>query len=366
VDLLLGNNVYISDEVFQTVTLLSSFAKLSPQFLGKLCLAKGMSGIDQLFIHYIHPLAIMIILILITLVARNSLRVSSFISPIIIRAICLLLLLSYTSMACTSLSLLRHLEFTSGNASHAAYTYLSPDIKFFHGRHAVYGGVAVLCELIIGIGLPLLLILDPYLSHNINLIKIRPLLDQFQGGYKDRYRWCSSYYLICRQIIFLVVYLTTLSNYEQMNFILLVVCAAVAMFHAWIQPYAKESLNSLDEVILVSLVVIVGLNRAAFSSEILAKMIIGFVFFPLLCFVSFLLLHPCIKGKIVVAFLYTKHILCCGAIHVQQRSIRIIQENGALDDYSQYDRSVDSDNENQPLLPSISTGSILRYRINNI
>ena len=355
VDLLIGNNLYISDGVFQTVTLLSSFAKLSPQFLGKLCLVKGMSGIDQLFIHYIHPLAILLILIVITVVARNSLRVSSFISPIIIRAICLLLLLSYTSIACTSLSLLRHLEFIDIDA---IYTYSSPEIKFFHGRHILYGGVAVLCELIIGIGLPLLLILDPYLSHKINLIKIRPLLDQFQGGYKDKYRWCSAYYLVCRQIIFLLVYLTTLSNYEQMNFILLVVCAVIAMFHAWIQPYAKESLNSLDEVILVSLVVIVGLNGAAFSSEVLAKMIIGFVFFPLFCFIGFLILYSSIKGRIVHTFLYVKHVLCCGAI--QQSSIRNIQDNGALDNYDQYDRSTGSDDESRPLLPSSSSGSVLR------
>ena len=355
VDLLLGNNLYISDGVFQTVTLLSSFAKLSPQFLGKLCLVEGMSGIDQFFIHYTHPLAVLFMLIVITTVARNSLRVSSFISPIIIRAICLLLLLSYTSIACTSLSLLRHLEFMDIDA---IYTYSSPEIEFFRGRHILYGGIAVLCELIIGIGLPLLLILDPYLSHKVNLIKIRPLLDQFQGGYKDKYRWCSAYYLICRQIIFLLVYLTTLSNYEQMNFVLLVVCAVIAMLHAWIQPYAKEGINSLDEVILVSLVVIVGLNGAAFSSEVLAKMIIGFVLFPLFCFIGFLLLHSSMKGRIVHAFLYAKHVLCCGAI--QQRSIRNIQDNGALDDYAQYDRSTDSDDESRPLLPSSSGGSVLR------
>ena len=356
VDLLIGNNLYISDGVFQTVTLLSSFAKLSPQFLGKLCLFEGMSGIDQLFIHYAHPLAILVILIVITLLARNSLWVSNFISPFIIRAICLLLLLSYTSIASTSLSLLRHLEFTDIDA---IYTYSSPEIKFFQGRHILYGGVAVLCELIIGIGLPLLLILDPYISHRINLVKIRPLLDQFQGGYKDKYRWCSAYYLICRQIIFLMVYLTTLSNYEKMNFVLLVVCAAIAMFHAWVQPYAKAALNSLDEVILVSLIVIVGLNGAAFSSEILAKMIVGFVFFPLLCFVGFLLLY---SRRITRAYLYVKNLLCCGVL--QQRSIRNIQDDGALDDYDQYDRSSDSDDESRPLLPPSTSGSILRYVAN--
>lgn len=352
VDVLVGSNLYISDGVFQTVTLLSSFAKLSPQFLGKMCLFEGMSGIDQLFIHYIHPLAILVILIGITVVARNSLKVSSFISPIIIRVICLLLLLSYTSITSTSLSLLRNLKFTDIDR---VYTYLSPEIEYFHGRHGLYGGVAVLCELIIGIGLPLLLIFDPYISRKINLTRLRPLLDQFQGGYKDKYRWCAAYYLICRQVIFLFVYLTSISNHEQMNFILLVVCAVVAMFHAWIQPYAKEGLNSLDEVILVSLIVIVGLNGTAFSSEILAKMIVGFVFFPLFCFIGFIILYSRIKGKIVHTFVYVKHVLCCGALH------HIMQDDGALDDYDQYDRSTDSHDESQPLIPSSNSGSILRY-----
>lgn len=354
VDLLIGNNLYISDEVFQTVTLLSSFAKLSPQFLGKLCLVKGMSGIDQLFIHYAHPLAILILLIVITVVARHSLRVSSFISPVIIRAICLLLLLSYTSIASTSLSLLRKLKFTDVDA---IYTYSSPKIKFFHDRHSLYGGVALLCELIVGIGLPLLLILDPYISHKINLVRIRPLLDQFQGGYKDKYRWCSAFYLVCRQIIFLIVYLTTLSNYEKMNFVLLVVCAAIAMFHAWIQPYAKEGLNSFDEIILVSSVVMVGLNEATLGSEVLGKMITAFVFFPLLCFAGFLFLHSSLKGRIVFAILYVKNLLCCKAIHS-------IQDNGALNDYDQFDRSADSDDESQLLLPSSSSDSALKYVCN--
>ena len=209
----------------------------------------------------------------------------------------------------------------------------------------------MLCELMVGIGLPLLLILDPCISRKISLVRIKPLLDQFQGGYKDKYRWCSAFYLVCRQIIFLVVYLTTLSIYEQMNFVLLVVCAAIAMLHAWIQPYAKEGLNSLDEIILVSSVVMVGLSEATFSSEVLGKMITAVVFFPILCFAGFLFLHSSIKERIIFAILYIKNVLCCKAIHS-------IQDNGALDDYGQYDRSADSDDESQLLLPS---DSVLKY-----
>ena len=40
------------------------------------------------------------------------------------------------------------------------YTYLSPDIEYFHGCHLVYGIVALLCSVSIVSDFPLLLILQ--------------------------------------------------------------------------------------------------------------------------------------------------------------------------------------------------------------
>ena len=90
---------------------MSSLAKLTPQFLGQLCLVQNMSGIDQQFIHYVHPTIIALILIMISMLARRSRRVSAFISRGIIHFICFLLLLSYTSVATTSLLLMRPMIF---------------------------------------------------------------------------------------------------------------------------------------------------------------------------------------------------------------------------------------------------------------
>ena len=39
------------------------------------------------------------------------------------------------------------------------------------------------------VGFPLLLLLEPFLNSKINFIKIKPLLDQFQSCYKDKYRF---------------------------------------------------------------------------------------------------------------------------------------------------------------------------------
>ena len=111
VDILLGEHLYISQGLFRFVSVISSTAKVKPQFLGQLCLVTNMSGIDQQFIHYVHPLAVAIIVIIISLLARISYKFSSLISRGIIHVICFLLLLSYTSVATTSLLLLRSLSF---------------------------------------------------------------------------------------------------------------------------------------------------------------------------------------------------------------------------------------------------------------
>ena len=67
------------------------------------------------------------------------------------------------------------------------YTYLSSDIEYLHGRHLVYTIVAIMFAIVIVIGLSLLLLFEPFLNSKINFIKIKPLFDQFQGCYKDKY-----------------------------------------------------------------------------------------------------------------------------------------------------------------------------------
>ena len=281
VDILLDSNPYISYNASQFVSVLSSFAKLSPKFLGQLCFVKRLSGIDQLFINYSHAVAVALLTFLVVLAARYSRRITVLVSRCIIRVICLLLLLSYTSLASTSLQLLRPLKFTDVNE---VYTYVSPHIEYFHGRHAIYGIVAVICELVVGIGLPLLLLLEPLLSRKINFIKIKPLLDQFQGCYKDKYRWFAAYYLICRQVIMLILVVSIIANrdYYSTLFYLQTACVVIAMIHMWVQPYRKESRNALDGFILLVMVLVVNINTFTAVEEVTTELSLVLVILPLL------------------------------------------------------------------------------------
>ena len=246
VDILLTQNIYTSREIYLTVNILSSFSKIIPQFLRELCLTTGTSGIDQQFIHYVHPSAVIVILGIISLLARISQRISAIISRGIIHVICLLLLLSYTSIASTSLLLLRQLKFDDIDN---VYTYLSPDIEYFHDRHLAYGIVALLCIVIIVICLPLLLTLEPFLNRKFNFIKIKPLLDQFQGCYKDKYHCFAGYYMICRLVIITIVIINS-SNDFVANYMLIVVCGIIDLIHISVKPYSNEILNKFDSIIL--------------------------------------------------------------------------------------------------------------------
>ena len=278
VGILLNNNPYVSDGAFQFASILSSFAQLTPQFLGKLCLMKSLSGIDQLFIHYSHAVGVSLLLLSIVIAVRYSARLSLFVRRCIICVICLLILLSYTSIASTSLQLLLPLKFTDVKEW---YTYSSPSIQYFRGRHIIYGAVAVICELVVGIGLPLLLLLEPILNKRINFIKIKPLLDQLQGCYKDKYRCFAAYYLICRQVIFLIVYIFN-SNYSNMLFYLQTACVVIVMIHIWIQPYQNEFLNAFDGVMLLSIVLEVNINTFPFLNSMTTEVSIVIVMLPLL------------------------------------------------------------------------------------
>ena len=48
---------------------------------------------------------------------------------------------------------------------------------------------------------------------NINFIKIKPLLDQFQGCYKDNFRYFASYYMICLLVVIAIVIANSSNNF---------------------------------------------------------------------------------------------------------------------------------------------------------
>ena len=299
--------------------------KLYPGFLFRMCFVKGMLAIDQSVIRYAHPTAVLVLIWLLTKLARHSKRFTVLIHKAAIHTICLILILAYVSIVNTSLQLLRYIHFNDVNA---VYSWLSPSIEYFTGRHIVYFMIAVLYELVIGVGLPLLLLLEPFVNHKINFTRInlqftklnlKPLLDQFQGCYKDKFRWFASIYLISRQLI-LIITVIDFTNAYITQYLLMIAFVIISLLHYFIQPYKSNMLNKYDGIILHSLLLIVSLQTIAYSNGFTTEAITGITymlyFFPIL-----------VTSLFIVQYIYrTHHIVIANRVMKYNKRSRVLEE----------------------------------------
>ena len=296
VDIILVTNLHLTDGVFYTATILSSFAKLNPQFLGRLCFIENLDAVDQQLIHYCHVVVVSIILIVIYIMARCNNRALLYVNRGLVQVTCFILFFSYTSVTSASLLLLRAVKFDDIDG---LYTYLSPHLKYFSDRHAAYASVAILCVLLVTIGFPLLLVMEPLLMKVFNyrfdndrcivhfikkqtcFARIKHLLSQLQECYKDQHRWFAAYYLICRLVIMVITYFAN-DDYNYMIYYLQTAFIVIAMTHIWIQPYKNDLLNVLDTVILLIMLLVVNLSAFNFSTSATTVVAISLILSPLI------------------------------------------------------------------------------------
>ena len=275
IDILFGSILNLSDGLNDFVTISVGIVKTTPKFLGKLCFVRGLRGIDQQAIHFIHPAILLLILYTFVIIAKHSRRFTMLISTQIIHVICLILLLAYTSIADTSLQLLRYLKFTDVNGDvNEVYTYVSPDYEYLTGRHIIYFIIAVLLELIIVCGLPVLLLVEPFVNRWVDFTRVKPLLDQFQSCYKKEYRWFAGIYLLFRQLMIFILVIDFSDQYIKL-YLLIVVCLIVLLMHHMAQPYENDALNKYDAIVLHILVLVVTLQMVAFSNGFTADALVG-------------------------------------------------------------------------------------------
>jgi len=90
------------------------------------------------------------------------------------------------------------------------YTYWSPALKFADGKHLCYLLIAMFCIILFAFGFPLVLLMQQvkFFVHKIDFNRIKHVLDQLQGCYKEEYRCFAAYYLLCRQVIYIADVIT--------------------------------------------------------------------------------------------------------------------------------------------------------------
>ena len=291
------SNSYPSTFLQVVIYTFSSFTQLKPLLLGliRVCFSAEFKGLAHQILFFLHPTFISLVMLSIVGITRCWPRFSTISKQnYLVKAICILLYLSFTSLSETSLTILNFIRFESIQGTYVA---VQPTVSYFSLRHHFpYALVALAVQLLIILFL-FLMLFSPCLARmqRVNLTRIKPILDEYQSCYKDEYRWFAGYYLAARQFVFLFS-LFELGEFGSI-FFLQILSIGILVFHAIFQPYRKRWLNVLDIVILGDLAVyslmngstanvVLGSSKALRDAAIHILILIPVFYFFGLCFTN--------------------------------------------------------------------------------
>ena len=169
-----------------------------------------------------------------------------------VRAICLLILLSFTSLGLTSYRILNPVTFVGTNQT---YVSIHPSVVYFSGEHFYFFLIASLVMAVFVIPFTLFLFLAPCLMRVCNLVRIKPFLDEFQGCYKDQYRWMAGFYFFCR-LAYLFLGFSFTVFFDNSEYMLQLLSVGIVIFHFLLQPYKDNKLNVTDAILLTDIMLI--------------------------------------------------------------------------------------------------------------
>ena len=233
------------------------------------------------------------------------------------------IILSYSQCAKVSFQILTETELKGSMNDNKPKTVMFLTGQPFFGSHHIGYGILALFVVIFLALIPIFLILNPlyYMFKNLvierHLISsmsvtyhcfevfsarcslfLKPILDAFQGCYKDNVRFFAGMYFLYRFLATAAFAFATtaLSMYGILEALILI----ILVIHAIAQPYRKKFHNILDALIFGDLAIVNGISMYNFAStqymsdveyfEILACIQVFLIYLPVICMVVLIFL----------------------------------------------------------------------------
>ena len=251
------------------------------------CLFSNASALDILTFKYITIVYALLLVILVIWFMNKCggrclckwFRITT-VKTSIIHGISAFLILCYSQCIRISLNLLDNFSLyvkSGSNMTTCRRVWLNGDVVFFSKDHLPYALPALFCLLTIGILPPALLLAYPLfnkclaafgleesklvicVSQKIHINSLKPLLDSFQGCFKDNLRFFAGLYFLYRWIaqIISVAPSTGFSRYDVgVNTLLTIILA----LHALCQPYTRKGHNTIDTLLFTDLILITAIT----------------------------------------------------------------------------------------------------------
>lgn len=247
------------------VSLFSSILLLNMEVFGQIpwCFFSNLSALDSYGFRCLGPLIVGLVLLLTVLTARKCPKLQRSLSIAPLQAVCLFILLSFWSLTDISINVLNGIIFSAGDIK-TLRVKIEPQVVYFSGKHIPFALTAIVFQIFTVVPFIAILTFSPCLSKKFNLSRLKPMLDQFQSCYQDRYRFFPGLYPVIWYFILVSQHFPLLVQ------ALLIIKASI---HFVCQPYRTRWLNVSSIFLICDLIMIsalleekitFGSTRAAF------------------------------------------------------------------------------------------------------
>ena len=212
-----------------------------------ICFYNGMDRYVKEWLQFVFPFYVWAIIIVIILICRVSSKVSKLVGSNAVPVLATLLLLSYTKLLRTIVTVLHKRDITlhCQNSSHQLTVwYEDPTLQYAKVKHLYLFSFAVIVLVLFCLPYTLFLLLNPLFEKYLTKYrlcsfwyKIKPVLDAYSGPMKDEYRFWPGLLLVARIPILLAV--TFAENLIQFRSLLLSILLSVLVV-MWSMTYCFQ------------------------------------------------------------------------------------------------------------------------------
>ena len=241
----------VNDNVFKPLRVFLSFTNLD---LGiETCFYNGMDSYVKMWLQLFFPSYLMIIAVSIIIASRYSSRILRLTYSRSLPVLATLFLLSYTGVLRVILTVLFSYSTITHYPSGDKQIVWSIDASVpLFGLKFTILFITCLVLLLILIPFSIALLFTRYLSRFRLINRFKPLLDAFQGSYKDKYSYWVAVNIIVRCIIFSLYSFQTRINVFLVTIILVVFTAC----YGYLCPNKNKGVNIHNLLLLINLTIL--------------------------------------------------------------------------------------------------------------
>ena len=266
----------VNDNVFKPLRVFILFANLD---LGiETCFYNGMENYDKMWLQLFFPTYLIIIAISIIIASRYSTRILRLTYTRSLPVLATLFLLSYTGVLRTVLTVLfSYSTITHLPSGHQQLVWsIDASVPLFGLKFTILFITCLVLFLIL-IFFNFTLLFTRYLMRFRIVYHFKPLLDAFQGSYKDKYYYWVAVHLALRILLFIFYALPT--NLKLISSTVLLIIFGI--YSGYACPYNYKLVNIQELLLLINLTIIYAVSYEGTHSIflIVTNIMISLAFF---------------------------------------------------------------------------------------